>query len=209
MDGRGYFSLGRWRGIPICLHWSAPLGAFLWTGGEVSVVRIAGFLAMILFHEMGHAVLVRRARAHVVKITMHIMGGECWWRGEATPIERAAIAFGGVWAQLLLAAAAFAFAAFAPAEMMTPRMGELVNMWTRWNLFNAAFNLIPVKPLDGSEAWRLFPLLWKRARRGRLQRQQSRNKRELKQVESELKELLERARKGTSDGKPRDRSSLS
>jgi Zn-dependent protease len=164
---------------------------------------------MILIHELGHAVLVRRARAEVVEITLHVMGGECWWRGQVTPLQRAAIAFGGVWAQLVLAAAAFGFASLAPAEMMTGRMTELVDMWTRWNLFNAAFNLIPIKPLDGSEAWKLFPLLWRRLRFGRLERQQSRNRRELKQIESELQALLKRARKSTGDKPTDDKSSLS
>ncbi len=197
MGNRGYFTVARWRGIPIKIHWSAPLGALIWTGGSLSPARVGAWLFMILLHEMGHAVLVRRAHAWVTHITIHGMGGECWWQGDVTPIERAMIAFGGVWAQGLLALAAFAYAFFSPPE--TQLALDLVDMFTRYNLYNAAFNLVPIAPLDGSQAWKLFPLLWKKWRLGSLDRQRARNRRKLKVIEGELQDLLKRAAKKTSD----------
>jgi hypothetical protein len=197
MGRRGYFTIGRWRGIPVKLHWSAPIGAYFWTGCNPSLVRILAFLSVTVVHELGHAVLVRRARAHVTEITVHAFGGECWWMGEATPIERAMIAFGGVWAQCLLAAAAFAWAALAPAQ--SALAVDLVDMFTRYNLYNAAFNLTPLRPLDGSEAWKLFPLLWKRARRSGRRRKNARDRRELKVIEGELQAVLRRAARKPED----------
>jgi len=193
----GYFTVARWRGIPIKIHWSAPIGAVLWTGGSPSLVRISAFIFMSVLHELGHAVLVRRARAWVTEITVHGMGGECWWQGQVTPIERAMIAFGGVWAQGLLALTAFAWASMIPPE--TPLALDLVEMFTRYNLYNAAFNLLPVPPLDGSQAWKLFPLLWKRWRLGGLARKKARNRRKLRVIEGELQELLRRAAKKTRE----------
>lgn len=35
---------------------------------------------------------------------------------------------------------------------------KLVEMFIRPNLALAAFNLIPIQPLDGAEAWNFFPL---------------------------------------------------
>jgi Zn-dependent protease len=196
----GYFTVARWRGIPIKIHWSAPIGAFLWTGGVLSVARIGAFLFMVILHELGHAVLVRRARAHVTHITVHAMGGECWWQGNVTPIQRAMIAFGGVWAQGLLALAAFGWAFLAPPT--TAFANDLIVMFTRYNLYNAAFNLVPVPPLDGSQAWKLFPLLWQKFRYGRLDSARARNRREMRKIQDELKVLLaEAARKANEDAK--------
>jgi membrane-associated protease RseP (regulator of RpoE activity) len=196
MDGRGYFTAGRWRGIPIRIHWTAPLGALLWTGGSPSLTRIGAFLFVILVHELGHAVLVRWARARVTEITIHAMGGECWWQGEATPIQHAVIAFGGVWAQALLAAGTYLFTLGSPPESTMAL--NLVDMFTRYSLYNAAFNLVPVPPLDGSKAWKLFPLLLARARSRRRKRK---SPQELREFEREMKKVLERAAKKTV-GKP-------
>jgi Zn-dependent protease len=119
--------------------------------------------------------------------------------GEATPLERAMIAFGGVWAQGLLAAATCACAALTPAR--SAMATDLVEMFTRYNLYNAAFNLIPMRPLDGAEAWKLFPLLWKRARRSGRRRQKARDRAELNAIEGELQDLLRRAARQSDDEK--------
>ena len=200
MGNGGYFTIARWRGIPIKIHWSAPIGAFLWTGGSPSLARIGAWILMIVLHELGHAVLVKHARAHVIHVTIHAFGGECMWQGDVTPIQRAMIAFGGVWAQGLLALGAFAFFMVSPPD--TQLALDLYEMFTRYNLYNAAFNLVPVPPLDGSQAWKLFPLLWKRARVGTLDRRKRWNRRKLKVIEGELKDLLAKAaRKANEDAK--------
>ena len=195
MNQRGYFTVGHWRRIPIRIHWSAPLGALLWTGGSPSLVRITAFLFMILLHELGHAALVRRARAWVTEITSHGMGGECWWQGRVSPLERALIAFGGVFAQLGLAGVTFAWAFLFPPK--TPFAFDLVEMFTVYNLFNAAFNLVPVPPLDGSQAWALFPLLWKRWRAGAPARRRRRRRNELRVIDGELRGILAEAARRT------------
>jgi Zn-dependent protease len=203
MFSGGWFTVARWRGIPIKIHWSAPLGAFLWTGGSPSLARIGAWLFMIVVHELGHAVLVKHARAHVTHVTVHGMGGECWWQGDVTPIQRAMIAFGGVWAQCLLALGAYGFAL---AAQPSTQLGlDLFEMFTRYNLYNAAFNLVPVPPLDGSQAWKLFPLLWKRLRYGRLESQRARNAREMRQIQKELKVLLgDAAKKANENAKKKE-----
>jgi Zn-dependent protease len=200
MGKGGYFTIARWRGIPIQIHWSAPLGAFLWTGRDPSLARIGAWLFIVVLHELGHAVLVRRAKGWVTHVTVHAMGGECWWQGEVSPIERAMIAFGGVWAQGLLALVTFGVAFVMPPE--TPFALDVVTMFTTYNLYMAAFNLVPVPPLDGSQAWKLFPLLWRRFRLGTVERRKRWNRRKLKVIEGELKDLLaEAARKANENAK--------
>jgi Zn-dependent protease len=198
----GYVTIGRWRRAPIRIHWSALLGALVWTGGDLSLPRCLTFVAIILVHELGHALLVRRARASVVEIRVHFMGGECQWAGRVSPLERSVIAFGGVWAQLLLALGAVVFARVAPPTMMTRGAMAVLDMLTSWNLFNAAFNLLPIAPLDGAEAWKLFPRLYQRLRLARLERKRARNRRDLRAIEGELEQLLDNCAKRSGSQRP-------
>jgi len=126
-----------------------------------------GYLLLVLLHELGHAGVVRYHGHEVESIDVHGLGGLCRWSGLATPIERATIAWGGVWTQMVI---------FAGAHAALAGLGEPTNsFWaqmavaaTSVNLWLMAINLIPLPPLDGAEAWSLFPLLWARRRAKRL-----------------------------------------
>src|SRR5262249_26287747 len=87
---------------------------------------------------------------------MDAMGGRCEWTGHVRRAERLAIVWGGVTAQLLLWAIAFIV-----SNNVGPSIGEFSGQFLHtllgWNLILVAVNLLPVKPLDGYEAW---PLLW-------------------------------------------------
>ena len=62
------------------------------------------FFLLILIHEMGHAVLVRRVGLHAVSIDVHGFGGQCRYAGYPDPLQRSIVAWGGVLAQALLGA---------------------------------------------------------------------------------------------------------
>jgi hypothetical protein len=159
MGQGGYFTLGHWRGIPIRTHWTIPLGAFIFTRFEFVPVLWLGFALIVLVHEFGHALMVRWCGAAVLSIDMDALGGSCSWEGEVSPIQRALIAWGGVLAQLVL---------FVAVKMMDTNAGwsatldgyQLSGVLTSTNLRIAAFNLIPIPPLDGWQAWRLIPLVY-------------------------------------------------
>lgn len=160
----GLFDMFHWNGIPIRGHWSLAIGVLYFASG-----RVAGALAYLLIvfiHEVGHAVLARRFGLRVHEIVIHGMGG--WCRHDATDSQwqRSVVAWGGVLAQLGLALAAI---------LLTPRdiggftfgrgggqgsvfLATLVS----YNLFIAAFNLLPFGHLDGVEAWKIVPLLRER-----------------------------------------------
>ena len=109
----GYLTLGRWRGAPVRAHWSLPLGALVFGQGRFVPGFWLGFFLLVLIHELGHAALVKRYGHRVVSIDIHALGGACRWSGEATAVDRARIAWGGVLAQgvaLAIAAAALALA---------------------------------------------------------------------------------------------------
>jgi len=118
---------------------------------------------VILFHELGHAAIVWMTGHRVTRIVLHGAGGLCCWQGEATTIASAEIAWGGALAQLLI---------LAPALLVTTLWGGALPSWSyevsyafvEMNVWLIAINLIPVAPLDGNEAWRLFGLLIRRRR---------------------------------------------
>jgi stage IV sporulation protein FB len=163
MGQKGYFTLGHWRGIPIRMHWTTPIGALLFTRFEFVPVIWLGFVVIVFVHEFGHALMVRWCGAAVLSIDMDALGGSCSWEGEVSPLQRAFIAWGGVLAQLVLFGAVKIVDATAG---WPPTLGgvQLLSMLTSTNLRIAVFNLIPVPPLDGWQAWQLVPLVYRALR---------------------------------------------
>jgi Zn-dependent protease len=162
----GYLTIGRWRGAPVRLHWTLPLIALVFGQGRFVPGFWLGFVLIVLIHELGHAALVRRFHCSVVSIDIHGMGGVCRWSGAPSPIQRAWIAWGGVLAEVVaLAATYLAFALAGRPE--TAFTIQLAAAFTTTNIWMIAFNLLPMPPLDGAEAWKLPGLLFARRRRRR------------------------------------------
>jgi len=154
--------------IPVVLiHWTALILAVIVSGFRFRPVAWLAVFIVILIHEFGHAAAVLKARASVVAIRMDAMGGCCEWVGRVTRAQRLAIAWGGVLAQLLLFGITFILSIF-----IGPYLGvfseQLLLILLQWNLILVALNLLPVKPLDGYDAWRLLWMAvqdWRRQRR--------------------------------------------
>lgn len=166
---KSWWSLGRLRGVPVRLHWSALLGAVFFSGLRFAPGAWLGFVVVILVHELGHAFVVKATRQRVHGVDIHGFGGECHWSGDATPIQRALIAWGGVAAQLVLFAVAMVVkVAVAPAvgpTLLGIFLADFLYALTWSSLLLAALNLMPIPPLDGAQAWKLPGLLrdaWRR-----------------------------------------------
>lgn len=152
---RGAWTVGRYGGAPIRIHWSVLILVALFGGFQPGAWL--GIVLVIVMHEVGHAVVVRGVGAVPTEIVVHGFGGHCAWRGPVSSRGRAMIAWGGVWGQLVLFALVGLWAQlFTPAS---PFGGHLIYALLWSNLRLAAFNLIPFPPLDGAEAWRLVPIL--------------------------------------------------
>jgi stage IV sporulation protein FB len=162
----GYLTLGRLRGAPVRVHWSAPVGAlFLGQFRFVPGFWLA-FIGLILAHEVGHALMVSASGARVRGIDVTGLGGQCHYEGSVTPMRSALIAWGGVLAQLgvLLVAGALLLAFGSPESAF---VAEVADACIFYNLMLMGINLIPFGPLDGREAWKIVPLLrarWKASR---------------------------------------------
>jgi stage IV sporulation protein FB len=163
---RGFFTLTRLRGIPLRIHWSTALGALLFSGGRFAPTAWLGFFVLVIVHEFGHAAFVRWLRYRVVAIDVTGFGGLCRWTGNANPLERSIIAWGGVAAQAALLVVALALQA-AGGFRVLPGGAELAYTFVWTNLWLMLLNLLPFPPLDGAEAWGLLAAL-RRSWRSRL-----------------------------------------
>ncbi len=153
-----WWSIGRIAGIPVRLHWSVLLGVVFFSGFHFAPGAWLGLIVVILVHELGHAAFVRGFGQHVVGIDVHGLGGETRWAGAVTPIRRALIAWGGVFAQLALFVVALPVS-WALAGWLGSFGAEFFYAITMSSLFIAALNLIPFGRFDGAEAWKLPGLL--------------------------------------------------
>lgn len=159
---RGWWTIGRLRGAPIRLHWSLPLGALVWSGFSFAPAFWLAFAALILVHELGHALLVLRYRLGLTEVAVHGAGGYCQ-HGSGSRFEEAAVAWGGVLAQLSL----FVIVQVAALVLGPPRAAytaQAYYVFTSANLWLVCINLIPVEPLDGAKAWPLLGMLVARFR---------------------------------------------
>ena len=169
MFNEGYLRIASWRGAPIRVHWSVIPGAWIFGGFQLDAVSFAAYFLLVLLHELGHATVVRATGQDLVSVDVHALGGVCQWSGSPTARQRALIAWGGVLAQALLLAGTEIWLRVHGAPV-TLDGARLVHAFTRTNINLIALNLMPVRPLDGAEAWKVFSPLVRRVRRWRLAR---------------------------------------
>lgn len=169
MFERGYLKLFSWRGVPVRLHWTLPLGAFVFSGFAFAPAFWLGFVLLVFLHEVGHALIVMKLRHRVMAIDITGFGGMCRWSGAATPIERSLISWGGVLAQAGLFVAT-AIAVFAVPALARGWIASLTSVFLWTNVYLMALNLLPFAPLDGGSAWQLIPLLRRPGAMGELRR---------------------------------------
>lgn len=170
---RGSIVLARFRGAPIRLHWTVLIGLALFGRFSINPGAWLAFVVLILVHEIGHAIFVRRAHAQVDELVVYGLGGECAWSGDVNPTERALIAWGGVFGQLFALVVAVILLAVLPDLPPFAHAFLAALVWP--NLQLAAINLIPIRPLDGAEAWALPGIVWRRLKRGRARGREKKN----------------------------------
>src|SRR3954466_15292837 len=87
---------------PIRLHWSLLLGAALFCALQPRPLLLAGYVAVLLAHVVGHALAVAGTRLRVGGVFLHGLGGELLGEGEVAPLRRSLIALGGIAGQAAL-----------------------------------------------------------------------------------------------------------
>lgn len=148
--------LFQFQGIPVFAHWSVlAIASFIlvanWRDLLLAAAAVGSYLGVIAVHELGHAVVARRLRCHVLWIKLYPIHGVCFHE-DAGRRRNAVIAWGGVLAQgvvafpLLVFLAVFGYTPFPAANAAIVILGVFSTGW-------ALFNLLPIAPLDGSRAW--------------------------------------------------------
>ena len=180
----GWWKVGRFRGAPIRVHWTLPLGALAWSRFKFAPAMWLAFAALILIHELGHALIVARFRLGLSEIALHGAGGYCRHERSGSRFEESAIAWGGVLAQLtLFIGVKFVELGLGPPSSLITAQAFYV--FTSANLLLIAINLIPIEPLDGAKAWPMVGMLLARARR----RQKPSPPPQRRSVQDELRDL--------------------
>jgi Zn-dependent protease/CBS domain-containing protein len=175
------FRIGRLRGIPIGANWSVLVILWILAWGlavgylptaepgystteywSVGIVAALVFLASLLAHEMGHALVATRSGVGVQGITLWLFGGVSKLDREATsPSAELRIALAGPAVSLAIAVVAGALAVIS-AALGVPRLVVAALAWLATiNVVLGVFNLMPAAPLDGGRVLRA--VLWRRS----------------------------------------------
>ena len=173
MDGN--FTIGRFGGVEVRLHWSllAVFALIVWSladgvfpsqnpglsdGTYLAMATAAAllFLASILLHELGHSWVARREGIEVDSITLWLFGGVAQFKDRFTnPGAEFRVAVSG---PLVSIGLGVVFVSIAIASL--PSAVDGVAVWLGYiNLVLAAFNLLPASPLDGGRV--LHAAFWR------------------------------------------------
>ncbi|MDP2343444.1 MAG: hypothetical protein Q8O67_20970 [Deltaproteobacteria bacterium] len=144
----GYLLVAEVRKVPVRVHWTAPVAALIFGRFQFVPAFWIAFLSLILIHEIGHALIVRRCKKRVTLIELDGTGGKCHWRGELSPRQHVAIAWGGVLAQAVVLVLAGLFVLIF-GHATSKYGGQIEAVAIRTNLFMAALNLLPIPPWTG------------------------------------------------------------
>ena len=156
----GFFQLGRLGGVPVRVHWSVSLVALFFgvilaaqfglAGGAVVVLA---FLASILAHEAGHAVVGRHFGMQPQSMDLMALGGVTRFDREApTPKADGLTSVAGPAVNLVIGGVAVGFAVALRSDILVS-IGLV-------NLAVAVFNMLPGAPLDGGRV--LSAVRWAR-----------------------------------------------
>ncbi len=168
--------LGRWFGVPVGLHYSwfviawlialALVGQFAsvnpdWSTGFVwtlSLVTAALFFLCIVLHELAHATVARLGGLPVRGITLFALGGVAQIEKDAaTPGKEFWMAIAGPAASVvigLLCRAGAAAAGWTEPNAVPTALAAVLGWLAYINVALAVFNLLPGFPLDGGRVLR-------------------------------------------------------
>ena len=153
--------IGWIRGVNVYVHWSVLAIAAVFLVGTIrspllTLVGLLSYLSILLVHECGHMIAAQHRKYKVWSIELYPIFGFCRFEEPWSRLDRCAIAWGGVVAQAVIGiplvawVEVFGYTRFGPINAVLAILGF-------YSLCVAAFNLIPVRPLDGATAWGLVP----------------------------------------------------
>ena len=168
----GYIKIGSFREIPLLMHWSFPLGglcvALFFHAKRSEVIFVcAAYAALIVLHELGHAIAARIFGAKVVSIELSGVGGIC--RAELPRSRLSAFVYvsAGLIVQFIVLAIAVGYILY-DGWPTSPVASSSAFVFTVVNGLLIVMNLIPRKirgknhGTDGYIMWKLMLQLIRR-----------------------------------------------
>ena len=158
----------RIQGTPVYVHWSVLVIVLLILAGVIrrpveSLLAMTAYLSVLLIHETGHLVAARRMHCFVDEIRLYPIFGITKFQAPWSKFDHCVIAWGGVIAQTVVAAPIIGFVSIFGYSRFEP-INAIFAILGFFSLGVALFNLLPVRPLDGSIAWAIVPESFKRLR---------------------------------------------
>lgn len=158
---QGWILVRGWRplGAELRLHWSLVVAVAC---ALVLVARDPVFMGLVLacyfmvlvVHEVGHALMVRRRGHRMESLEFSLLHGCCRYVSrDASDRDHFLIAVAGPLAQLALAALVFGLGAI-PAIREWDPFGPVYVFCGHLNTLWALMNLLPVRGFDGEQVWK-------------------------------------------------------
>jgi len=160
-----YWPLGTWRRVPVTMHWTVLL-SFAWMylvffDLVLTMVAIPFVFLLLVAHEAGHVVALRRRRIAVTGVALWGVHGETSYNEYAAkPNDVVAVAWSGVAPQaivMLLALAAVAWIPFGAIPFGAMLSTVIYVVLVKINVFLMIVALLPIGPFDGHQAWKVIP----------------------------------------------------
>ena len=161
---RDDWQLGTWRRIPVSMHWTVLLSAawlyIIFQDVVSTLIGCVGMVILMLAHEYGHVVALRRRKLAVTSIQLFGVHGQTTYNEYAAKGNDAiVVAWAGVAAQALvmvLALAANELIPFSQVPLSLIVWGPLYFMFVKFNVFLMIVALLPIGPFDGHDAWKIL-----------------------------------------------------
>jgi Zn-dependent protease len=160
--------IGQIRGVDTFVHWTVFLVAAVILAGVLrnpglTLLGLTAYWGVLLIHETGHLIAAQRLGCDVISIEIYPIFGVTRFGTPWSRVDHCLIAWAGVLAQAVIAIpliawiVVFGYSRYEAVNMLFAILGY-------FSISVAIFNLLPVRPLDGSIAWGIFPALIARRR---------------------------------------------
>lgn len=202
---QNYWQLGTWGRIPVSMHWTVLL-IFVWLylyfwDVLATAIASAAFFFLLVVHEFGHVLVLRRRKIAVESIALYGIHGKTSY-GYASQKDEILIAWAGVAAQLVILALALVVrysSDLASNPIVLTIARPILVVFINLNIVLMIVALLPIGPFDGRAAWSAIPYVRGAARRRAKRREEIRMFPEKGLSPEKRRELEESSSKATAD----------
>lgn len=179
MRPRNAFYLGHIGPIPVYAEiWALLFLGLIFmvnqAGGAIlGLLAVLAFVVSVVGHELGHALLAWQLRLRDIYIVLSAFGGYCSSLGGRTPKQQISISLAGPLVNFVFFGLAWSLLWWAGQAKisLSAELAVFLLYMQHWNLLLGIFNLMPIYPLDGGQAflwWSMLRMPVAQARRATL-----------------------------------------